>query len=179
MNEGKIAVRYAKAVFLLASEENMLDKVLGDFRLIQHTLAEVKELKDFLMSPIITGKEKIKVLDKVFTANITKITKRFVSLLIENKREMYLPSIIRMFKHRLREYQGIKTGMLTTAIEMDEALKKRIVDYISKKMKYTIDLETGINEKIIGGFILRIEDQQIDTSVQSKLNKIRKTLLNN
>ena len=178
MNEGKIAVRYAKAMHLLAKEENILGTIESKFKNLTTSLSEIEELKDFLISPILVPSLKKKILFEILENHISTTTKRFLGMLIENKREAYLPSIIRVFLHMVREEEGIKKGVLTTPAEIDIELQQQIVKRISRVFDAKIELESNIDEKLIGGFILRLEDKQIDTSVRTQLKKVKREFLN-
>ena len=52
------------------------------------------------------------------------------------------------------------------------------MNYIQKKFRVQIELKEQVNPSIIGGFMLRIEDQQINASIRSQLNKIKRELIN-
>jgi F-type H+-transporting ATPase subunit delta len=73
---------------------------------------------------------------------------------------------------------GIQEGSIITAIALDEKYKEKINELIRKKFKIEIDLEEKVDPSIIGGFVLRIEDQQIDASISSQLKKIKTHLIN-
>jgi len=74
------------------------------------------------------------------------------------------------------KYKGITKSVLTTAVKTDAAVKKQITDMISKVFSTTVDFEENVNPDIIGGFILRVDDNFIDASIRTKLRKIKKEL---
>jgi F-type H+-transporting ATPase subunit delta len=73
---------------------------------------------------------------------------------------------------------GIKEASITTAGKLSASHKKEILNFITKKFKVKIELKEQINPSIIGGFVLRIEDQQINASLEAQLNKIKRELIN-
>ena len=93
MNESLIRVRYAKALYQLATEEREQTAIRRDAELLRTTVNDSKEFADFLENPLIKSSEKNRIMLKLFTGNINDITMRFLHLLIENKRECYLKNI--------------------------------------------------------------------------------------
>lgn len=178
MNNGKISVRYSQALFETALENKVLDKVYQDMKFISEMCA-VHEMKEFLDNPTIIPSKKTEILHKVAEKNIEKITLSLIDLVIKNGRENFLPAISRVFIHQTKEYKGITESVLTAAIPVDAKIKKKITDFISGKFKTKVELTEVIDKDIIGGFILKVEDNYIDASVKNKLRKIEKELKEN
>lgn len=176
MSVGKIAVRYAKALFEAAKDEGKLEKTRDDLGVFLTLDREVPEFRDLLESPVLSKKQKNDIFSGLFSGKAEEISMRFLTLLTENKREVYLPSVCRVFMDMYKKMEGVKSAVVTTAGKIDqgtvEAVRKSLEDYYKCK----IEIETNIKPELIGGFVLRIEDQQLDTSVASQLRKIRKGL---
>ncbi len=92
MNDSKISVRYARALFQSAVEKKILDKVLQDMIFIS-SLCEMEEVKEVLVSPIIVPSKKKSILSGILEKNVEKITLSLVDLLIQNGREDHLPAV--------------------------------------------------------------------------------------
>lgn len=175
MNESKISVRYSKALFGSAVERKVLDKVYQDMIWISE-LSEIEELKEVLKSPVITPSKKKSILFSLLEKNVEKITLSMVDLLIQNGRESFLPAVARVFKTETLKYRGITETNLVTAIPVNEATKKKVIELIESVFKTKVELKEAVNKEIIGGFILKINDSYIDASIKSKLRKVRKGL---
>lgn len=175
MNESKISVRYSRALFESAVEKNILDKVNEDMLFISE-VCRIPEMKELLHSPIIVPSKKADILHKMFGGNIEKITFSLIELVVKNGREKYIPAIARVFIHENMKYQGITKAILTTAVKVDPKVKKQITDMISEIFKTKVEFEENIDTDIIGGFILRVDDNYIDASIRNKLRKISKEL---
>jgi F-type H+-transporting ATPase subunit delta len=178
MNEGKIAVRYAKALYTLAKEESLSDKIKQDLEYIRMIITESAEFKNLLENSAIKQSKKKELFELLFKDTVHVKTRHFLDLVLKNRRESYLTSIVRFYMAFYKKEKGIKPAILTTAVPLSEETKKSITGLITGKMNILIDLEEKTDEKIIGGFILKIDDQQIDASVSSRLGKIKKELLN-
>ena len=177
MNESKISVRYAKALLSFGKEENILPRLREDIELLNKSITSITEFKEFLMNPVIKTSGKLKFIASNFKNNIHPATHSFLTLIIKNRREAFILSISRVFLDLFRKNSGIKSATLTTSRTIDDKLRNSIIKYITKKLDINIELDERINERLIGGFILRIEDQQIDASVLNRLNNIKKELL--
>jgi F-type H+-transporting ATPase subunit delta len=178
MNESKITVRYAKALFGLAKEGNAFELMKNDMELLYQCIRELPELQFVINSPVIKVSEKVTVFRETFKDTFSPITASFITLVLERRREEYLLGIARYFLSLLKVEQGIQSAELVTAIPLDEKLRKSIMQFISKKFNTKVELQENVDEKLIGGFILRVGDQQVDASISSKLAQIKSSLTN-
>lgn len=178
MNESLIRVRYAKALLELAEENKQLDSVKNDLIVILECVAQSKEFNIFLESPLIKVSEKSRLINEIFMGKIEKLSLDFIHLLIKNKREAFLPQICQFYIDEYKTKLGIQEAFIYTANLLSEEYAKQILEYIKKKLKLHIELQTLIDPSMIGGFILRIEDQQINASIKSQLKKIKRELIN-
>ncbi len=176
MNQSKIAVRYAKAFYQLATEKGKIEEYRSDINAVDMVFCE-KEMQLVAGSPTLKISEKKKVLSKVFEGKISDDTLKFLHVITENKREIYIPSICRNFIDRYRNEKGIKAAIVTTAADIDDNLKTKVSKVISEVFKTQVELSTVTDEKLMGGFILRVGDQQIDASVATKLNNIKRKFI--
>jgi F-type H+-transporting ATPase subunit delta len=175
MNDSKISVRYSRALFQSALEKKILDKVNQDMIFISE-ICKFPETKEFLQSPIIVPSKKEAVFHKILGDNVEKITLSLIDLIVKNGRESFIPAIARVFIHETKKYKGITESVLTTAVKVDEKVKKQITDLISDVFKTKVELKEIVDPEIVGGFILQIDDNYIDASIKNKLRKIRKEL---
>ena len=176
MNQSKISVRYAKALYLAADEGKILNPVMEDMKLFMKAHKEGR-LREMLESPVVKSSDKKKVINDLFSGNISKLSLDFLILVIANKRESYLPDIFRNFKSRYKQSMGIKSAEVTVTKKVSEKFLSKFKEILKKTFNSEIELEEKIKPEIIGGFILKVEDEQFDASVSSKLAKIRKKLL--
>jgi F-type H+-transporting ATPase subunit delta len=175
MNDSKISVRYSRALFQSALEKKILNKVNEDMIFISE-FCKIAETKEFLHNPVIVPSKKIQIFHKILGGNMESITLSLIDLVVKNGRESFLPAIARVFMHETMQFNGITKSVLTSAVVLDEKVKKQISTMISDVFKTKVELEEVIDTEIIGGFILRVDDNYIDASVRSKLNKIKKEL---
>jgi F-type H+-transporting ATPase subunit delta len=178
MSQSQITVRYAKALLALAKEQNVLSEIRENAATLRNLINTTPELKDFFEIPIIKPSLKIEIINKSFKDSFQPIMMSFLRLIVKNNREHFLPLILLAFEDLYKKDNRIKSVMLTTPKPVTDKTRTLITDYISKEFNIKIELTEKVNDKLIGGFILRIEDQQINASVLNHLNKIRSELLN-
>ena len=176
MNESKISVRYSRALFELAVEKSIIDKVSQDMAFISE-VCKLPEAKELLASPIIKPSRKSEILNKMFENDVDKATLSLIDLVVKNGRASFIPAIARVFITETMKYKGITKSTLTTAAPIDSKVKQQIIDMVSSAFKLKVELEENIDSEIIGGFILRVDDNYIDASVKNKLRKIKKELV--
>jgi len=178
MNESKISVRYSRALFELAKEKNILDKVCQDMLFISE-ICKLPEAKELLASPVIKPSRRSDILSKMLENNVDNTTLSLIDLVVKNGRANFIPAIARVFVDETMKYKGITKSTLTTAAPITPKVKQQITDMITSVFKTNVEFEENIDSEIIGGFILKVDDNYLDASVRTKLRKIKKELVGN
>jgi F-type H+-transporting ATPase subunit delta len=180
MPNPRLATRYAKALIDLSKEQDQLEKVYKDVLYLKSIFESSQELVNFLNNPVITSDQKLAVVKALDSEKTGELTKSFNRLLIRKGRESYLPEIAEAFIEQYKEYKGIYTVTLITAIPASDEVKNAIIRRIKEdgKMK-EVELVCVVQENIIGGFILEGNGKRIDASVAYDLTKIKNRFLTN
>jgi F-type H+-transporting ATPase subunit delta len=176
MNESQISVRYAKALFQSAAEQHILDDVYKDMEVLSN-ICKLEDFQYMLVLPTLQPSQKIKLMGTLFEKHFSRLSLAMINLVMENKRESYLPGIARNYRDLYRKTKGIRTASLITAQPTEESEMSKIRNLIRKAYDSEVDLSSSVDEDMIGGFILTIEDMQYDASVATNLKKIRNRLL--
>lgn len=178
MNESKISVRYAKALFSSAVEKNLLEVVKKDVDLLLHLLKNGSGLKELLASPVVKSKEKTMFIDKIFKENVNRLTIDFLHLILKNNRETFLLEMCLNYQALYGKLTGIKSAELTTAVALDAGQLDRFNQMIQSHFGGKAEVLTKVDERLLGGFILKVDDHQLDASVNTQLKKLRRELVN-
>lgn len=174
MPNPRLASRYAKSLLDLAVEQNTVDAALQDMQLLEAICQQSSEFRNMLLSPIITGDKKQHILEAVVGSKLHPITQLFVTLLVNKSREANLPEIATAFIGQYKVMKGIKTVILTTATQVNDAVKKSIIKKITGDVPDAqVEVKEVINPDIIGGFMLQMDDKLIDASVRRDLNDVK------
>jgi len=178
LNESKISVRYAKAFFSAAVERKLLDVVKKDVDSLLQLLHSQPRLRELLASPVVKTREKRLFLDKVFKERYNDLTLDFLHLLLKNNRELFLLEMCLNFQYLYSKQTGIKSAKLITAIELDETQLQQFNQFILDHFGSKADVTAIVDENLLGGFILKLEDRQLDASVSTQLKKMKRELVN-
>ena len=179
MKNQKLASRYASALLGLADEHNLLEDVYQDMLHIEALVKESREFDAFLKSPIIKVNQKTKVLRLALKGQINDLTERFIELLIKNSREFYLQDVVNSFIQLYDLKKDIKTAYITTAQPLNAENLEKLKE-ITKLIKAdSVKIVQKIDEDLIGGFILNVDDYQIDASIESNLKELERDFAKN
>lgn len=173
-----ISKTYGEALFEVAMEEKKADLFLEEAQEILTILEQNPELDKLMKHPKISKQEKEQVLDNVFQSNVSREMTGFMKLLVNKERYGELPGIFQYLIDRIKEEKRIGVAFVTTAVELTEekkaAIKKRLLETTSYK---SMEMHYEVEKAIIGGMIIRIGDRVVDSSVRTKLEEMKKQLL--
>lgn len=179
MQGTRVASRYAKSFIDLAMEQGVLEQAYNDMKYILEVCEVNKDFVIFLKSPIIKTDKKQAVLKEIFSGKLNKVTDTYVQLITNKKREIYLAEIAAEFVNQYKEKKKILTAVVTTANGIDDAIRKKVMEIVKGVSTSEVVLQEKINKDIIGGFIIRVGDKQIDASIARKINALKRTFKEN
>jgi len=174
MRVNLLSKRYAHALFDFSLENKTEEKVAADMRLVGRVLAENRVLRRIMANPVLNGSKKVKILSRLFGEKLSELSLRFFSLIIRKGREVYLESICLAFEDIYKDYKNVVGAELITATKSDDKIRKLVVGKLKAITDKDIELKGIVNEDIIGGFVVRLEDYQYDASVATQLRRLRK-----
>jgi len=173
MSTFRIASRYAKSILDLSLEKGILEDIRQDMSRLDAIGKANSEFISVIKSPVIAADKKLKVLKALFPKG-NKLTLTFFDIISTKGREAYLLDIAREFQNQYNEYKNIQVAEITTTYPLDDKQReefKKVVRDISKKE--VVELKEKVNEELIGGFILKVGDRQLDESLRTKLKSLR------
>ena len=180
MYTGSIAKRYATALADFAAARGEERVVFDEARCLALYMAEVHQLRETVLAPTIDVENKLSLMAKCVNGAMSQSMDRFVRLVFAHRRERYLEfmfhSLVRIFKER----HAIVDVELTTAVPLDEPIQKRIAE-LAKQLTGSSEAELNcrVDEDLIGGFRLRMNDQLVDTSIRTQLETVRRVMIDN
>jgi F-type H+-transporting ATPase subunit delta len=179
MSNYRVASRYSKSLLELAIESNKLEKVKTDMEMFINLCQECRPFLNFIKNPIIHVYKKLAVLQKLFEHRVDELTYKFIDIITRKGREDILPEIGQQFLQEYRIFKKIEIVDVTAPIKLDEDLKRKFMALSSKIVgeNKKVELKEHIDEDLLGGYILKIGDRQIDDSVASKLRDLKKKLI--
>jgi F-type H+-transporting ATPase subunit delta len=180
MNNPRLAIRYAKSLVDLAKEKDQLTEVYEDMKFLEKICQNNPDFIALLDSPIIEEHKKNKIIEAIIAGKVSALTDTFIKLLGSKSRESNLPEIVSAFIDQYNELKGIHKVRLTTATKLSEELKESFIDKIKISNNISnIEMETIVDEKLIGGFVLEMDGKLLDASILRDLKDVRKQFQNN
>lgn len=179
MSELRIAKRYAGSLLDQAMQGGQLQTMVSDMKTVSEVCKQSRDLKAMLKSPVVKSNKKLAVLEQVF-AGLSDLSKTLMRVLLDNKREAYLPAVADAFVAMYNEKSGIAEATVTSAHPLDTDSVETIKRYLASRLgKSQVHLNNVIDQKVIGGMVIRYEDKLLDMSVAKELKEIRKQLIYN
>ena len=175
MKSSKAASRYAKALLEIAIDQKKIDSILGDMNFLTQVSEESSEFETLVSSPIISTEKKISIFDMIFE-QFEKESKDFVKLIANNKREGLLPAIAVSFDTLVKEHRGIVPVTIVTASPMDTSTKEAILAKVKNAVEGNLEVTEEVDESLIGGFLVKMGDIQIDATVANQFNNLKQRL---
>ena len=177
MDNGKISVRYARALFQIAQEQGCEDAVYDSLSHFAHNyLLAIAQFNEVLADPIIAKEEKVKLLEMAVGDSMHDTLKQFITFVTEQHREDKMFLIALKYMEMYRKKHNILSTQLTTATELSETTLNKIKSYVEQSFSAQVDMDIAIDPNLIGGFILDIEGSRMDASVAGQLNMLKNTL---
>ncbi|MCA6078308.1 ATP synthase F1 subunit delta [Fulvivirga sedimenti] len=175
MSDFRAASRYAKSLLELANEQGVLEEVHNDMLLFTKVCNQNKDFGLMLKNPVIKHDKKRAILESIFNGKVHSLTMAIFDIISRKNREAIMPAIAREFHNQYNIIKQIGVASVTTAIPLTDTLRKDMKEIVVKITgKKDIDLKEIVNEEIIGGYILKMGDQQIDDSIRTKLKTLAK-----
>ena len=173
MAESRAAIRYAKAVLSLASDNKVADKVNADMKQIASAIASNNDLSAMLQSPVVRSSDKLSVLKAVF-GDANNATTNLINTLITNKRIALLGDVANKYNHLYDALRDTQVAKVTTATPLTKDLEKKVLAKVKELTGKSTEIINTVDESILGGFVLRVGDLQYDASIANKLNKLKR-----
>jgi F-type H+-transporting ATPase subunit delta len=177
MKEQILGRRYAKALFAIAQERNVLDKIRSELHSFVATREENAEFDDFFRSPENSRAAKRAAMEKIFQDRFSNLFFNFLLLLIQKGRHNAIRDIVAAFDELYDRYRRRTRALAITAVPMDIAMSNDLRDRLSKSMNMQIDLENQVDPAILGGIVLNIDGKVLDGSVKQQLERLRAEFL--
>ena len=177
MDNGKISVRYARALFQTAQEQHCEEAVYdGLTRFAHNYLLAIAQFNEVLADPIVAKEEKVRLLEMAIGEPLHDTLKQFIAFVVDQKREDKMFFIAMKYLEMYRAKHHILSTQVTTATELPETTYDKIKTFIKQTFDADAEIDVKIDPSLIGGFILDIENTRMDASVAGQLNALKNKL---
>lgn len=174
MSTGAIAKRYARALLSYATERGEAQRVYDQAEHFTTAYFAVPALREMLLSPIKGSKERIEVVIKAVGSPLCPSLEHFVRLVMRHHREHHLHFMLHSYLRLYKEQQGLHEGLLEVAYPLSEEQLARLKGALRSVTGGELSLREEVEESLVGGFRLRIDDLQIDNSLRNRLERLKR-----
>lgn len=181
MNNPRLAGRYAKSLLDLAAEQNHVDAVCADMKWIHKICKSNPDFVNVLRSPVIKPSAKQNILESITKERVSALTSAFIKLLVIKARETNLPEIATTFIDQFNQLRNIHKVKITTAEPLTPEMQNAIMTNVKATATagQTFEIETAVENELIGGFLLETGGTLVDASILRDLKDIQKQFMNN
>ncbi len=173
MSDIKVASRYAKSLLDLAVEKKVLEEVHADMKSFNEVCENNRDFYLMLKNPIIQHSKKLTILNEVFQGKFHEMSMAIFRLIIQKQRESFLPAIAKQFQIQYNINKGIESAYVTTTFPLTDDLRASFTNVVKEITGKKVELTEKVDESILGGFVLKIGDRQIDDSLSGKLRELK------
>ena len=169
----EIAQVYAKSLFEVASEHDVLDRVRDELGEFADELSRNRDLQVFFFSPYFSSEEKRDAIPKLIEGADERFV-RFLELIAERHRMPVVFRMRRAFDALWREERKQLPVSVTSAVELDPSLVEDIGRKIEEQTGRKVELQSIVDPDVLGGIVLQVGDRVLDASVRNRLERLRK-----
>ena len=178
-SENVVAKRYARALIETAREAGCLDRVESDIAAFANMLDESGDLRRAVHNPLFAAEDRRNALAALGQkAGFHDHAINFVKMLVDNRRLGYIAAIIRAFSDARAIERGELSAKVLTAQPLDETAQKHLADRLASIFGHSVNLETSIDESLLGGLVVTVNSVMVDDSVATKLARLKSALQN-
>lgn len=172
-----IAGRYATALFELSKEGDGLAALEADTDALDVVLKDSPEFGAFIASPIYRRAEQENAIGAVAEAmNLKPVVSNTLRLMAQKRRLFVLPALVRELRSRIAAEKGEVTAEVASAIALSDAQKEKLAETLKAAVGKDVKLNLAVDESLIGGLVVKVGSQMIDTSIRSKLAALQNTM---
>ncbi|MBD5552306.1 MAG: ATP synthase F1 subunit delta [Lachnospiraceae bacterium] len=173
-----ISKTYGEAIFELAVSENRVEALTEEIQAVLQVLGENPDFSEIMKHPKIIKEEKLQVIETVFKGRVSDELTGFMRLIVEKDRYGNIQEIMQYFLDEVKKLKGIGVAYVTSALPLREEQKKQVEAKLLETTSFQeMEMHYQVDEKLIGGMVIRIGDRVADSSIRSKLSYLEQQLL--
>nr|WP_221238359.1 F0F1 ATP synthase subunit delta [Roseospira visakhapatnamensis] len=168
-----MAVRYATALFDLAEENKVIDRVADDMDALRAMLDDSEDLRRFIASPVVSrGDHLAGILALADKADLCDETRKFLGLVAGKRRLFALPGMIRAFQRQLAKRRGETSAEVIAARPLSDRQMVDLAARLKQVVGNDVTINASVDPDLLGGMVIRVGSRMVDTSLRSKLQRL-------
>ncbi len=172
-----VAGKYARALLELANDQNLAESTGEDLAAVKQLLESLPQFATLLRDPAISARQRRDLLERAFRGQATELLMNFLLVVNQHGRIADLGDLAEAYRQQLARQLGQVNVAVTVASELSGEQIDEVRERVGKALGKTPIISQEIDDSIIGGMVLRVEDSLIDASVRGQLNAMKRSLL--
>lgn len=168
----KVAKRYAHA--LVESGIDCIDKVVSDMNLLNELIFNNEDLKTFFLHPVVSLKDKKETIEEAFKDKISETSFNFIETLLDENRFGIFKTILEVFIKETEKIKNMQRVEIVSAVNIDEEEKEKLAKKLTEKLNKEVILKYNLDDTILGGLVVKVEDKVVDLSLKAKFENLKK-----
>ena len=173
---GLVAKSYCDAIFAIAQEDHKLDMYKEQLLFVDQTMKDA-DFYTVLGHPKISKKQKKEILEEVYKHDLDPVLLNFMKLLIDKGHFKAMHEIVKEYIQNYNEVNHIQVVYVKSAAALKEEEAKRLKKTLEEKLNKTIDMRLSVDEELIAGIRVKINDTLIDNSALSRLERMHREIV--
>lgn len=172
-----IAKRYATAVFELSKETNSLESLEADVDALDGALTDSADLRTLITSPVYSRDQVTSAITAVSQKmNLSQTMSGTLGLMASKRRLFALPQVLSALRDLIAEKKGEMTAEITSANALSPEQEAELVRVLKERVGKEIKLKSTVDESLIGGLVIKVGSQMIDTSIRAQLAALKNSM---
>jgi F-type H+-transporting ATPase subunit delta len=166
-----LAKTYAHS--LIEVDENYND-ILSDLSTVNDVILSSNDFRQTMNNPSVSLKTKYEIIDEIFKKELNEKVLNFIKILIDKNRFNDFEQIVQAYSNEINEINNVKLVQVVSAVELSDNQKQNTIEKLKARLNKDIKVNWILDKKIIGGLVVKIDDDVIDMSLKNKLDKLSK-----
>ena len=172
-----IAARYATAIFEIAQDNKNLDGLESSINDLDAALGDSADLRNLIVSPLISrADQKAAITAIAAKMKLAPVMANALALMADKRRLFVVPQLIKALRARLADERGEVTAEVTSAKALTKAQSEKLAKVLTERVGKTVNINATVDESLIGGLVVKVGSQMIDSSIRSKLANLQNAL---
>ncbi len=168
---------YAAALFEVAIDAENVMALYDEYDEVVKTFDEMPEFYEIYNTPKISKEEKKQVIDSVFKGKIDALLLNFLKVLIDKRRTNFVKATYSAFEEMVKEHQNLEKATVTSVVPLTTTQLERLTAQLIKLTGKKVTIENEIDPELVGGLMIQVGDQIIDSSVRRKILNLKDMLI--
>ncbi len=173
----EVSKTYAGALLEIGTEKNVLSQIEEEYGILMELISEDDDFVSFFNAPVISKEAKKAFVDKIFSGKLSDEFVGFLRVIIDNNRQSVIDDIYRSFIELIDKAKNRKRVKIVSSIKLEKNVIDKIEGTLVKNLGKDIIVEQKVDESILGGILIEIDDTIIDGTIANSLKVLKDRLM--